>query len=124
MEEKEYKTGTFKMGRCDIIISIDEGLWHLSISTKYNSPSYKEIKEARYKYIPDNILMAQLFPSKTQFVNYHPYCHHLWQIRDSVKENREAQETCSKNIRNAMGKRIDDIKKSFINLSSFKYLHK
>jgi hypothetical protein len=75
-----YKTGTFKMGRCNIIVSIDDGLWHLSISTHDCSPSYNEIKEARYKYIPDDVTMAQLFPPKSEFVNIHPYCHHLWEI--------------------------------------------
>ena len=77
----EFKEGTFRMGRCVIIISIDVGKWHLSISTRDASPSYKEIKEARYKYIPDDVIMAQLFPSKKDFVNLHPYCHHLWEIK-------------------------------------------
>jgi len=77
---KEFKEGTFRMGRCTIIISIDDGLWHLSISTSNCSPSYKEIKQARYTYIPDDIYMAQIFPPKADFVNLHPFCHHLWQV--------------------------------------------
>lgn len=68
------------MGRCTIIVTIDNGLWHLSISTPNASPSYKEIKEARYKYLPDDIYVAQIFPPKSEFINIHKYCHHLWQI--------------------------------------------
>jgi len=80
--EKEFKTGTFRMGRCYIIVSIDNGLWHLSISTPSASPSYNEIKKARYLFLPDNVTMAQIFPPKPEFVNLHPYCHHLWQIEN------------------------------------------
>jgi len=70
----------YQMGRCRVLVSQDNGLWHLSISTPNCSPSYNEIKEARYQYIPDDVTMAQLFPPKREFVNVHPYCHHLWEI--------------------------------------------
>ena len=63
------------------IISIDDGKWHLSISKANEIPSYDEIKEARYKFIPDDVTMAQIFPPKKEFVNLHPYCHHLWEIK-------------------------------------------
>lgn len=75
------KEGSFIMGRCNVIVSIDHGEWHLSISTPTASPSYKEIKEARYKYLPNDITVAQLFPPKEEFVNLHPYCHHLWEVQ-------------------------------------------
>jgi len=76
----EYKTGIFKFGRCDVIITIDGGAWHLSISTREALPSYKELKQARYKFCPDNIYMAEIFPPKDEFVNIHPYVRHLYQI--------------------------------------------
>lgn len=81
----DFKEGTFRMGRCTIIVSIDNGKWHMSISTPTASPSYKEIKEARYKLIPDNVTMAQIFPPKEEFVNVHLYCHHLWEIDNTSK---------------------------------------
>lgn len=74
------KEGIFKMGRCNIIVSIDAGKWHLSISTPGAQPSYKEIKEARYKFLPNDIYAAQIFPPKEEFVNVHKYCHHLWEL--------------------------------------------
>ena len=79
-ETEEYQQGVFRMGRCAIIVSIDDDKWHLSISIKDAQPSYKEIKDARYKYIPNDVYMAQIFPPKEEFVNFHPYCHHLWEI--------------------------------------------
>lgn len=93
--EKEYKEGTFKMGRCTITITRDgaDKAWHLSISTPSASPSYKEIKAARYKYLPDGIYMAQIFPPKDEFINLHPYCHHLWQVNINNPENTETNDT-------------------------------
>ena len=78
--------GIFQFGRCKVIVSIDNGEWHLSISTKKALPSYKEMKVARYKYCPDEIYMAEIFPPKQEFVNVHQYTRHLWQI-DINKSN-------------------------------------
>lgn len=78
----DFKEGTFYMGRSTVLVSIDNGKWHLSISNRDCQPSYKEIKRARYKYLPNNIVMAQIFPPKEEFVNLHEYCHHLWEIKD------------------------------------------
>ena len=80
------KPGIYVMGRCDVIVTIDKGRWHLSISTPHCSPSYKEIKEARYRFIPNKVVMAQIFPPKEEFVNLHPYCHHLFEIRDKWED--------------------------------------
>ena len=81
---KEYKEGMFSMGRCNVIVTKDNGNWHLSISTPSASPSYNEIKQARYRFLPNDIYVAQIFPPKEEFVNVHPYCHHLWQIKFPV----------------------------------------
>ena len=81
MNKKEYKAGIYKTNSgCVIIVSIDGGKWHLSISHKDRSPTYDEIKEARYAMLPDDIYMAQIFPPKSEFVNLHTNCHHLWQL--------------------------------------------
>lgn len=78
----EINCKIYKMGRCKILVSIDEGLWHLSISTPNALPSYKEMKEARYRYLPDDIFVGEIFPPKKYFVNHHPFCRHLWQIEE------------------------------------------
>lgn len=73
--------GVFPFGECIVICTIDEGLWHLSISHKTRYPTYDEIKAARYKFIPDKVTMAMLFPPKAEFVNVHPNCFHLWELK-------------------------------------------
>ena len=70
------------MGRCKIIVTIDAGSWHLSISTRDGTlPSYKEIKKARYRFTPGDIYMAEIFPPMDQFVNLGEI-RHLWQIEN------------------------------------------
>lgn len=76
----EPKPGIFRLGRCQVIVTIDDGAWHLSISTPGALPSYKEMKDARYRFCPDNIYMAEIFPPSAEFVNLMPYCRHLYQI--------------------------------------------
>jgi len=76
------KPGTYRMGRCLVIVTIDDGLWHLSISTRDGKilPSYKEIKQARYRFCPGDITMAELFPPKDEFINL-AEVRHLWQLK-------------------------------------------
>jgi len=85
MESKKFKSGVFSLGKCLVFVAIENGLWHLSISRKDRSPNYEEIKEARYKFIPDEVYMAQIFPPKKEFVNVMPFCHHLWEIRHDTE---------------------------------------
>lgn len=64
----------------------DSPRWHLSIahtglggpdSSRY--PTWDEVHEARYKFLPGNITVAMLLPPKSQYVNVHQNCFHLWQ---------------------------------------------
>lgn len=73
------EAGQFKFGRCRVIVSQDNGLWHLSISRKDRLPSYDELKYARYAYLPDVPYLVQIFPPKEDFVNVHQFCLHLWE---------------------------------------------
>lgn len=72
--------GVYRLGRCGIIYTIDEGEHHISISTANALPSYKEMKHIRYLFCPDDIYMAEIFPPSDEFVNAHPFTRHLWQI--------------------------------------------
>jgi hypothetical protein len=62
--------------------------WHLSISHRTSEatpqpgryPTWDEIKEARYRFVPDGVTMAMLLPPKAEYVNVHETCFHLWEI--------------------------------------------
>lgn len=63
-----------------MMVSIEDGKYHLAISHPHRYPSWNEIKEARYELIPDNLTMAMLLPPKLQYVNVHKNCFHLWEL--------------------------------------------
>lgn len=42
---------------------------------------YYELKEIRYKFMPDSMQVAQIFPPRKEFVNLHENCFHLYQIK-------------------------------------------
>lgn len=61
-------------------------VWHLSISHKVRIPAWYEIKEARYKFLPDGVNMAIMFPPVSQYVDLHPHTIHLWEIPIDLAE--------------------------------------
>lgn len=66
---------------CNVCITDDgEGIGlHLSISHPSPYPTWDEIKEAREKFLPDELTFAMLFPPKAEYVNLHKNCFHLYQ---------------------------------------------
>ena len=77
-----YNTITKQVGKCTVLIGIHPQGWHLSISHENinKQPSYREIKEAMYKFIPDDVTMAMIFPLSKEWVNVKDNCYHLFQI--------------------------------------------
>lgn len=62
-----------------VIHTIDADRHHLSISQVHRYPSWDEVYEARYRFLPGDIYVMQALPPKDIYVNQHPYCFHLWQ---------------------------------------------
>lgn len=80
-EAKELIPGkTYWHGKCLIMVAIEMGKWHMSISHPTRYPTWDEIKEARYKFIPNKVTMAMLLPPMEEYVNLHPNCFHLHEI--------------------------------------------
>ena len=61
----EYKDGVFLHGCNIVIVSITDDLWSLEIHSEH-AVGLHTIKEIRYKYLPDEFLMAQLFPTRAK----------------------------------------------------------
>jgi hypothetical protein len=70
----------WRLGACLVIAGIEQGRWHLSISHRHRYPSWDEIREARYRFVPDDVMMAMLLPPRSEYVNIHPNCFHLHEI--------------------------------------------
>lgn len=75
-----YETGMFTYKGKDILINKEMGKWHLSVSANHTL-GYYELKEIRYKFMPDSMQVAQIFPPRKEFVNLHENCFHLYQIK-------------------------------------------
>ena len=72
--------------------------WHLSISHRSSSvlsamggpmpgnrlPTWEEIKDARYRFCPDEVFMAMILPPEAQYVNVHPTTMHLHEIPGEI----------------------------------------
>ena len=71
----------FKKGENKILVSIDDGLWHLSISHKDRYPTWDEIKSAREEHLPMDKTFAMYFPPSEEYVNLHQNCFHLWETK-------------------------------------------
>ena len=67
--------------------------WHLSMSHRSSRivgisgnplpgrlPTWDEIKEARYRFCPDEAYMAIILPPKSEYVNVHPTTMHLHEV--------------------------------------------
>ncbi|MCK5644168.1 MAG: hypothetical protein KAJ19_25440 [Gammaproteobacteria bacterium] len=59
--------------------------WHMSIAHPRRYPTWDEISEARDKLLPHELVFAQIMPgSWDEYVNLHPNCFHLWEVRDEA----------------------------------------
>lgn len=78
----EPNARVYRFGECLVIVGKSEDGYHMSISHPNRYPTWDEIKEARYRFAPDDVTMAMLLPPKEEYVNIHENCFHLWQIED------------------------------------------
>ncbi len=64
-EHGVYRTGTFFHGAAIVTVNMEDGLWSVHIISEY--PIHLPmIKEIRYKFLPDNAMMAMLFGSREE----------------------------------------------------------
>lgn len=78
-EYGHYSTGLFHYKGKDILITIDDGMWHMSINCDHPI-GYYELKEVRYLFIANHRHMAQIFPPRENFVNLEENCFHLFEL--------------------------------------------
>jgi len=80
-----------------VIVTKEFGRWHLSIAHTDRDPTWREISEARYRLIPNNVLTAMLLPPLEEYVNVHKHCFQMHEIDDpdssEVSTHRQVQTT-------------------------------
>ena len=67
--------------------------WHLRMSHRSSAivtaggfpapgrlPTWDELKDARYRFCPDEVYMAIILPPKSDYMNLHPTTMHLYEV--------------------------------------------
>ncbi len=67
-------------GWLQCFVTVDAGLWHLSVSHPKRYPTWDELKALRYALLPNNRTFGILFPPAEQYVNFHQNCFHLHEL--------------------------------------------
>jgi len=75
----------YRFGECAVIVGVSEDGYHMSISHPSRYPTWDEIRDARYALLPDDVTMAMLLPPKSEYVNVHERCFHLWEVARSAR---------------------------------------
>lgn len=61
------------------VIAADELGWeHVSVSMPYRCPSWSEMCQIKDLFWDPDDAVFQFHPPKSEYVNNHPYCLHLW----------------------------------------------
>ena len=75
-------------GHLSVFAGREPAGFHLSISHRTNNqtptpgryPTWDEIVDARYRFCPLDVTMAQLLPPQDEYVNLHDTTFHLWEV--------------------------------------------
>ena len=74
---------TLKHSQKVFVIASDEMGWeHISVSRTDRCPTWDEMCQVKSMFWDDEDCVVQYHPPKSQYVNNHPYCLHLWRPTD------------------------------------------
>ena len=62
----------------------EDGWEHVSVSLKNRCPNWKEMCAVKAWFWEDEDCVMQLHPPKSEWINNHPHCLHLWRPRVEI----------------------------------------
>lgn len=68
------------------VVSDQMGWDHISVSKRSKMPSWKEMCFIKNLFFDETETVVQFHPKKTEYINNHPNCLHLWRKHDSEYE--------------------------------------
>lgn len=82
-----FKNGKMKISNkleenLNFIFSTGCGFEHLSVSTPVRTPTWEQMSKMKEIFWNDDEVCMQLHPKKSEYVNNHPYCLHIWKPID------------------------------------------
>lgn len=67
------------------VIASNGGYWeHVSVSTNERVPKWAEMCQIKELFFEDEETVIQFHPPKSQYINRHPNCLHLWRHIDGI----------------------------------------
>lgn len=88
--ETRYDGAAYNLKVCGqkFIVIASNGLgWdHVSVSHKKRCPTWNEMCSIRNIFFDDEDVVLQFHPPKSDYVNVHPFCLHLWRNQDAEIE--------------------------------------
>ena len=61
------------------------GGWdHVSVSYPNRCPTWDEMQQVKEMFFDDTECVVQYHPTRSQYVNNHPYCLHIWKPRMEI----------------------------------------
>ena len=70
----------------NVIASDGMGWEHVSITIKDRTPTWDEMSYIKNLFWNEDETVIQYHPKKSEYVNQHPYCLHLWKKADKDYE--------------------------------------
>ncbi len=71
---------------CSVVWSFSGGWDHVSIAYNRRCPTWEEMCRVKDMFFREDETVVQFHPKKSEYVNLHPYCLHLWR-----KQGEEAE---------------------------------
>lgn len=70
----------FKPWRAQLFVIASDGAgWeHVSVSNPVRTPTWEEMSFIKQTFWGDEDCVVQFHPPKSEYVNQHPFCLHLW----------------------------------------------
>ena len=68
-----------KHGQAVMVIASDGAGWeHVSVSRRDRCPTWDEMCQVKDMFWDQEDCVVQFHPPRSEYVNFHPYCLHLW----------------------------------------------
>jgi len=73
---------SFRGREMTVIASDGEGWEHVSVSLNNRNPNWEEMSYIKSLFWDDEECVIQYHPPKSEYINMHPHCLHMWRPKD------------------------------------------
>lgn len=84
----EHRNGAFRIkcgsAKLHVICSDGMGWDHVSVSLPTRTPTWEEMAYVKSLFFDDDEVVLEYHPAKSDYVNNHPFCLHLWRPQNET----------------------------------------